>query len=413
MQPSNVRIDEKRYWDTLMQSAKIGPGSQGGMSRLALSASDKEMRDLFVRWCKSAGCAVSIDKMGSIFARRSGSDDSLPPVLVGSHLDTQIHGGPFDGCADVLAGLELLRTLNDHGIQTKRPIEIVDWSNEEGARFAPAMMASAVFAGVTPLSWAHGRTDKDGIAFGDALKSIGYDGKSPMGGRQLDSYFELHIEQGPQLEEKGIPVGVVVGSFAIQGMNIRIRGENAHVGPTPMDRRKNALVGAAHLIVAVNEIGWGEHNERGKASSARIEVEPNLFGILPHYAQVTCDFRHPTVEGVERMVRALEGRLPEIRQRSNCQVEIVERWQYGSEAFSRECIDLVRDTAKALGFASMDMLSEAGHDAFHITHVAPVAMIFTPCEKGISHSEKEWSKLEDLAPAANVLLHAVLARANA
>src|SRR4030095_9152773 len=286
MQPSNVRIDEKRYRDTLMQSAKIGPGSQGGMSRLALSASDKEMRDLFVRWCKSAGCAVSIDKMGSIFARRSGSDDSLPPVLVASHVDTQIHGGPFDGCAGVLAGLELLRTLNDHGIQTKRPIEIVDWSNEEGARFAPAMMASAVFAGVTPLSWAHGRTDKDGIAFGDALKSIGYDGKSPMGGRQLDSYFELHIEQGPQLEEEGIPVRVVVGSLAIQGMNIRIRGENAHVGPTPMDRRKNALVGAAHLIVGVNEIGWGEHNERGKASSARIEVEPNLFGILPHYAQV-------------------------------------------------------------------------------------------------------------------------------
>lgn len=412
MKPSNIRIDDKRYWDSLMQSAKIGPGSQGGMSRLALSDSDKEMRDLFVRWCKDAGCTVAIDRMGSIFARRKGSDDSLPPVLVGSHLDTQIHGGPFDGCAGVLAGLEVIRTLNDHGVQTLRPIEVVNWSNEEGARFTPAMMASAVFAGVTPLDWALARKDKDGIAFGDALKAIGYDGSTPMGGRKLDSYFELHIEQGPQLEEKGIPVGVVTGSFSIRGMNIRVGGENAHVGPTPMDRRRNALVGAAHLIVAVNEIGWGEHHARGKATSARIEVLPNLFGILPHHAQVTCDFRHPEVEGVERMVRALEARLPEIRHRSGCDVEIVERWQYGSEAFSRECIDLVRDTAKALGIPSMDILSEAGHDAFHITHVAPVAMIFTPCEKGISHNEKEWSKIEDLAPAANVLLHAVLARAS-
>jgi beta-ureidopropionase / N-carbamoyl-L-amino-acid hydrolase len=282
------------------------------------------------------------------------------------------------------------------------------WQSIFWRPLTPSMLASAVFAGVTPLSWALARRDKDGIAYADALRTIGYDGMTPMGGRQLDSYFELHIEQGPQLEETNIPVGVVTGSFAIRAMTIRISGENAHTGPTPMDRRRNARVGAAHLIVAVNEIGWGEHSERGKASSARIEVEPNLLGILPHHAQVTCDFRHPTVEGVERMVRALEGQLPEIRRRSNCQVEIAERrWQFGSEdsraTVSNSCVTRPGPSALPAWICSARQATMP----FHVARVAPVAMIFAPCERGISHNEKEWSKLEDLAPAGNVLLHAV------
>jgi hypothetical protein len=238
---TQLAINGPRLWDTIMASARIGPGRiETGLRRLALTDADREMRDLFVRWCRDAGCAVTIDRMGSIFARRAGTDDSLPPVLIGSHLDTQIAGGRFDGILGVLAGLEVIRTLNDAGVRTRRPIELVSWTNEEGARFAPPMLASAVFAGVRPLEWALARVDADGRTVGEELSRIGYAGAAPVGGRPVDAYFELHIEQGPILDDKGIPVGVVTGGFEVRGVVVEVRGETAHAGPTPMAQRRNA-----------------------------------------------------------------------------------------------------------------------------------------------------------------------------
>ena len=294
-----LHIDDERLWDTLMQSARIGPGRDQGLRRLALDASDKEMRDLFVAWCRDAGATVTIDRMGNIFARRAGRNDTAAPVLVGSHLDTQYTGGRFDGILGVLAGLEILRTLNDRGVETRRPIEVVNWSNEEGARFNPPMLASAVFAGLRDLDWAYSRTDNDGVTYGSALEEIGYVGDAEMGGRDIDAYFELHIEQGPLLEQAGITVGVVTHGYATRGMRLRIKGETAHSGPTPMDQRRNALVGAAYLIAAVNDIGWKYHGEDGKSTASQIEIWPNAVGILPEFAQVSIDFRHPAVSGVE------------------------------------------------------------------------------------------------------------------
>jgi N-carbamoyl-L-amino-acid hydrolase len=346
-----------------------------------------------------------------MFARRPGTDDTLPPVLVGSHLDTQIAGGRYDGILGVLAALEIVRTLNDAGVRTRRAIEIVNWTNEEGARFQPPMLGSAVFAGVRTLPWAHARTDDTGRTVDEELARIGYAGEAPVGGRPVDAYFELHIEQGPLLDDKGIPVGVVAGTYEVRGMNVEVRGETAHSGPTPMAARKNALVGAAMLIVAANEVGWAYAPE-GKATCSRIEVWPNLTGILPDYAKVTIDVRHPETATVDRMVGDVRRAMGECAQRAQVEMEIVETWQFGSERFDPELVDLIRRTAKRLEAPSLDLPSQAGHDAYYVSRVAPTAMIFTPCDRGISHNENENTRLEDALPGVNVLLHAVLERAN-
>ena len=408
----NLRIDANRLWAGIMESARIGPGRAGGLRRLALSDSDREVRDLFVRWCREAGCTVAVDAMGNIFARRPGTEDDLPPVLVGSHLDTQIAGGRFDGILGVLAGLELVRTLNDAGITTRRPIEIVNWSNEEGARFQPPMSASAVFAGVQPLEWGLARADADGLLFGDELRRIGYAGEAPCGGRAVDAYFELHIEQGPVLDAQEIQVGVVTGSYSVRGLNVAVHGETAHTGPTPMAKRRNALVGAAMLIVAANEVGWAYDREEGKSTASRIEVWPNLAGILPDFAKVTIDFRHPTEAGVERMLADFKAAFAHCTDRAQVRLEITDSWTFGREPFDPACIGLVRDAAHALGYSTLDMASQAGHDAYYLSRMAPTAMIFCPCENGITHNEAENCRIEDIIPAANVLLHAALARAD-
>src|SRR5499427_166422 len=350
MPTPNLSMNGPRLWETILASARIGPGRiETGLRRLALTDADREMRDLFVRWCRDAGCVVTVDRMGSIFARREGTEPTLPPVLIGSHLDTQIAGGRFDGILGVLSGLEVIRALNDAGLHTRRAVELVSWTNEEGARFAPPMLASAVFGGVRPLEWALARTDADGRTVGEELARIGYAGHAPVGGRPVDAYFELHIEQGPILDEKGIPVGVVTGGFEVRGVIVEVRGETAHAGPTPMAQRRNALVGAA---------------------------------------MVDCG------------------------ERAQVEMQIVETWQFGSERFDPELVGLVRRTAARLEAPSIDMLSQAGHDAYYVSRVAPTAMIFTPCERGISHNERESCTLDDCIPGANVLLHAVLERAN-
>jgi N-carbamoyl-L-amino-acid hydrolase len=407
-----LTIDGERLWRTIEASGRIGPGrTPTGLQRLALTDADKAMRDLFVAWCRQAGCTVTVDRIGNIFARRAGEDDTLPPVVMGSHLDTQIAGGRYDGILGVLGGLEVIRTLNDAGVRTRRAIELVSWTNEEGARFAPPMLASAVFGGVRPLEWALARTDAAGRTVGEELARIGYAGPAPVGGRPLDAYFELHIEQGPVLDDKGIPVGVVTGGYEVRGMTIEVRGETAHAGPTPMAQRRNAIVGAAMLVVAVNEIGWSRAPE-GKSTTVRFEAWPNLPGIISDWARLTCDVRHPEAAAVEAMVGDIRRALADCGQRAQVEMEIVESWQFGSERFDPELIDLVRRTSQRLGVPSLDLPSQAGHDAYYVSRVAPTAMIFTPCERGISHNEREACRPQDAIPGVNVLLHAVVERAN-
>lgn len=409
---NTLSIDGERLWSTIMASAAIGTGPKGGLRRLTLTDADRDMRDLFARWAKESGYGVTVDRLGNMFVRREGTDPNAAPVLIGSHLDTQAAGGRFDGILGVLAGLEVLRTLDDRKMTTKRPIEVVNWTNEEGARFYPPMIASQVFAGKATEEWALARTDKDGHVLGAELERIGYRGPAPLGGRALDSYFELHIEQGPKLDAAGIKVGVVVGGFPTRGMRIDVLGETAHVGPTAMERRQNALVGAAHVAVAVNDIGWRYSAGDGKTTAARLDLWPNLPGIISERASLFCDMRHPKAAELERMAADLDAALPAAAAASRCKIEIAERWGFGGMSFDAGLIGLIRDAASTLGHETMDILSEAGHDSYHLASVCPAAMIFTPCKDGITHNEAEDTTLADTAPGCNVLLHAALARAS-
>ncbi len=407
-----IRVDEARFWRTVERSGAIGPGRPGGLSRLALSDADREMRDQFIGWCRSSGYAVTIDRVGNIFVRRDGTDAGLAPVVIGSHLDTQVNGGRYDGVVGVLAGLECLRTLDDRGVRTRRPIEVVSWTNEEGARFTPPMIASGAFAGVYDVDWVLARADDDGKRFGDELARIGYAGSAPVGGRPLDAYFELHIEQGPLLDEQAVDVGIVTKGYAVRGYIVEAAGETAHTGPWPMDKRKNALVGAAMLAVAVNDIGWRYHSTGGKATAARLAAWPNKPGILSDWAELTCDVRHEDPDVADRMAAELLDAIPACAQRSRTAMKVVDHWVFGDERFDPACVELVRAAAARLGLATLDLASQAGHDAYHIGKVAPMAMIFTPCQDGITHNNNERAEAGYTVPGVNVLLHAAAARAN-
>jgi N-carbamoyl-L-amino-acid hydrolase len=409
---TNLTINGDRLWSTIMASAEIGKGPRGGLRRLTLSDDDKRVRDLFAEWAKASRYGLSVDQMGSMFVRRAGTEPDLAPVLIGSHLDTQAAGGRFDGILGVLSGLEVLRTLDDLGIATRRSIEVVNWTNEEGARFHPPMVASLVFAGKESVAWGHDRRDKEGLSIGGELQRIGYAGSTPVGGRPIDAYFELHIEQGPRLDAAGIPVGIVTGGFPTRGMRIEITGETSHVGPTPMQRRRNALVGAAHVAVAVDDIGWRYADGEGKTTAARLDLWPNLPGILSERANLFCDMRHPDPNMLARMWNEVQTALPDCGRRGRCDVRIAEEWGFGGLTFDAELVGLVRAAAAQLGHATLDLQSEAGHDAYHMASIAPTAMIFSPCKDGISHNEAEDMTLEQALPGANVLLHAALARAN-
>jgi N-carbamoyl-L-amino-acid hydrolase len=407
-----IEINPRRYWSTVERSAEIGVGRPGGLARVALSDADREMRDQFVAWCRDAGYAVTVDGVGNIFSRRRGKDPEAAPVVVGSHLDTQVNGGRYDGIVGVLAGLEILRSLDDRKIQTKRAIEVVNWTNEEGARFSPPMIASGAFAGVYKPDWVLERRDDEGKRFGDELARIGYAGAAPVGGRRLDAYFELHIEQGPLLDARGIDVGVVTHGYTAHGFIVEVKGETAHTGPWPMDKRRNALVGAAMLAVAAHDIGWNYHPTRGKGTAARIVAWPNRPGILSDWAQFTGDLRHEDPKLAAAMLDDFRAAMPACARRANVEMKIVEQWTWNAELFDKECIALVRDTARRLGLASLDLPSQAGHDAYHVARVAPAAMIFTPCKDGITHNNNEHASLERTVPGVNVLANVVLARAN-
>jgi beta-ureidopropionase / N-carbamoyl-L-amino-acid hydrolase len=415
MATNQLQANGERFWDTIEASGQIGPGVAGGLRRLALTESDKEIRDQFRQWCEEAGCTVTVDQMGSMFARREGTED-LPPVLVGSHLDTQIAGGRYDGIVGVLAGLEIVRTLNDAGITTKRPIEVVNWTNEEGARFQPPMVAAGVFAGVYDLDWGLARPTRDpapgeGLTLGEELQRIGFAGSEPVGGRDIDSYFELHIEQGPELDRNKTQVGIVTGGYAVRAMLIRIKGETAHTGPTPMEKRKNALVGAARMIVAADDLGWEYAGTLGKVTAARLTASPNLAGILSDRAELSLDLRHPDPAMADEMLAKLEKALVQAARRSQVEFEIVERFTFGDEQFDQDMVGRLRTAAKDVGVSHEDILSQARHDAYHMAAKYPTAMLFSPCGDGITHNEAENTTLEDQLPAVNVLLNAVVSRA--
>ncbi|TVQ39523.1 MAG: hydantoinase/carbamoylase family amidase [Geminicoccaceae bacterium] len=404
-----LRVNEARLWASLMASAEIGPGEAGGLARLALGDADKAMRDRFGEWCSDAGLALRVDAAGNMFARYPGRE-ALPPVLVGSHLDTQITGGRFDGILGVLAGLECVRRLAEEGIVPRRPIEVVNWTNEEGARFSPPMMASAVFAGLQDLAWLYARTDASGRTVEAELRRIGYLGAAPVG-FPIDAYFELHIEQGPELDARGQKVGIVTGGYTALGMNLRFVGETAHTGPTPMDRRRDAAVAAAHLAIAVNEIGW-QYAPLGKSTTSRIDLWPNLPGLLSARADVTFDVRHPDRATAAAMFERGRMAAAAAAAKARCTVDELETWRFGDEVFDAELIEGLAAAAAALDIEPVMMLSQAGHDAYYVSRVAPTAMLFCPCKDGITHNEAESCSLDDIVPAANVLLNALVARAD-
>ena len=413
MSPTNtLEINAERLWATIERSGEIGRFRDTGLRRLALSREDKEVRDLFASWARDAGCTVEVDPVGNIFARRPGIENSLSPVAIGSHLDTQICGGRYDGVLGVVCGLEAIRTLNDHGIETRRPVELIVWTNEEGARFSPPLMGSLAFAGKLPVAQVLDTKDDDGIRLGDELERIGYAGKTPLGNRLLDCYLELHIEQAPHLDREGCDIGIVVGGYKTLALRVDIEGETSHSGGTPMAERRNALVGAGYLIAAVNDIGLAYAPEQGRTTTPRIECFPNLPGIIPELVRLIVDFRHPDPASFERMHAEIRAAVAAVEAKARVTITVTEGWAWGTSLFAPECIALLKDTAADLGLPYREMLSQAGHDAYAVADLTPTVMIFTPCRDGISHNTNEAIDLARTLPGANLLLNAALRRAN-
>ncbi len=409
-QSSNLAIDGARLWDSLMEMAKIGATPKGGCNRQALTDLDRQGRDLFATWCKAAGCTIKIDKIGNMFARREGTDPNLPPVMAGSHLDTQPTGGKFDGVLGVLAALEVVRALNDMDLKTRHPIEIAMWTNEEGSRFAPSMTASGVFAGAFTLDFARAIRDFDGKSIGEELDRIGYAGPEPVGGRPIHAFFELHIEQGPILEEDGTDIGIVTAAQGQRWYEINITGQDSHAGSTPMERRKDALLGAARLIDGVNRIGRMMMPE-GRATCGVITVAPASRNVIPGAAFLTAEFRHPDERSLSSMDKNLANLAADVARELGLGIEIKQITQFPAQPFDQGCLDAIRAAAKKNGLSYHDIISGAGHDAVYMARVCPSAMIFIPCVGGISHNEAEDCKPQWVTNGANVLLHAVLEKA--
>lgn len=404
-----LQVNGQRLWDSIMEIAKIGATEKGGSCRLALTDLDKEARDLFVKWCKDAGCTIRIDKMGNVFARRPGEDDSLPPVMTGSHIDTQPTGGRFDGVYGVLAGLEVIRALNDANIKTKHPVEASIWTNEEGSRFAPAMVASGVFAGVYDLDYGLSRQDEDGKTMGEELKRIGYAGEAEMG-CPVHAFFEVHIEQGPILEEDNKPIGVVTHGQGQRWYELTLTGVESHAGPTPMDRRKDALLGAARVVELVNKVGL-DNAPLACATVGMVNVYPNSRNVIPGRVFVTIDIRHPDDEVLAKMDKAVREGVDEIAKGIGLGSELEQIFYYAPIPFDEGCVAAVRNAAEALGYDHRDIVAGAGHDACYLSKVAPASMVFVPCIDGISHNEVEDAKPEWITAGANVLANAMLERA--
>jgi beta-ureidopropionase / N-carbamoyl-L-amino-acid hydrolase len=409
---AEIKVDGARLWQSLMTMAEIGATPRGGVNRQTLTDEDKRGRDLFREWCEAAELEVSVDRMGSMFARRPGIDDDQPPVMLGSHLDSQPTGGKFDGALGVLAALEVVRTLNDHGIPTRAPLEVVNWTNEEGCRFPPAMIASGVFAGVFDLEYGLSRKDHAGRTIGEELGRIGYAGERPVGQRPVGALFELHIEQGPILEAEGQRIGIVTGGQGTRWYDCAVSGAETHAGPAPMESRRDALRAAAALLEEIYQIAHSQAPS-GRATVGEFQAYPGSRNTVPGQVRLTVDLRHPDAGTMGAMDHALREVFERARGRAGgrLEFELEEIWYAPPVAFDAGCIDAVRQAAGKLGLSAREIVSGAGHDAVYMARAVPTAMIFVPCKDGISHAEVEYASPEACADGANVLLHAVLTRA--
>ena len=403
----NLKINGDRLWDSLMEMAKIGPGIAGGNNRQTLTDEDGEGRALFEKWCKAEGCTMGLDQMGNMFARREGTDPDALPVYVGSHLDTQPTGGKYDGVLGVLGGLELIRSLNDMNIKTKHPIVVTNFTNEEGTRFAPAMLSSGVFAGIHTQDWAYDREDAEGKKFGDELSRIGWRGDEETGARKMHAFFELHIEQGPILEAEGKDIGVVTHGQGLSWTQVTITGKDAHTGSTPMPMRRNAGLAMARILETVDEIAWS-HAPHAVGAAGHIDVYPNSRNVIPGKAVFTVDFRSPELDVITDMENRLREKASEIAEAMGVEIEFEKVGGFDPVAFDEGCVTAVRSAAERLGYSHLDIISGAGHDACWINRVAPTAMVMCPCVDGLSHNEAEESSKEWAEAGANVLFHAVV-----
>jgi beta-ureidopropionase / N-carbamoyl-L-amino-acid hydrolase len=405
-----MQVRGDRLWSDLMTLAQIGAGRAGGNDRMALTDADRDARAVFAHWCRGAGLTVGVDAMGNTFARLEGADPSLPPVLAGSHLDTQETGGRFDGPLGVLAALEAARAIREAGITPRRAIEVVNWTNEEGCRFSPGLMGSAVFAGTLPLAEAHAVADRAGRTVGAELARIGWQGTAPMGGRPVDSYFELHIEQGPLLEEAGVTIGAVTQSCHSAFTDAACHGETSHIQSTPMPRRRNALWGAARLIDAVERTGYA-HAPDGTASAVVIDAWPNNRIVLPSRASFSYGVMHLEEEGLAAMLSAIDAAAEAIAAETGLRFETALRRIRRPFRFAEELVALTEAVARDLGHGVMRMRTRPGHDAFNMVALCPTMLIFVPCRDGLSHNEAEWCEPAHCTAGAAVLAECVLRRA--
>ncbi len=406
----NLRINGQRLWDSLMELAQIGATPKGGVCRLTLTDLDKQGRDLVTRWAREAGMTVTIDKIGNGFMRRPGRNNNLPPIMTGSHIDTQPTGGKFDGNYGVLAGIEVVRTLNDHGIETEAPIEVAFWTNEEGSRFVPVMMGSGVFAKAFTLEHAYAATDTEGKTVKGELERIGYIGDQEPGDHPIGAYFETHIEQGPVLEDNEKTIGVVSGVLGIRWFDCTVTGMEAHAGPTPMALRKDAMLAATRIMQDVVAAAH-RHPPHGRGTVGMVQVFPNSRNVIPGRVKFSIDLRNSTDALVDAMAAEVKAFADQVAKEHGVRVNIEMVSSYPAQLFQPECVEAVGRAAAKLGYSHMPAVSGAGHDAVYMAKLAPSGMIFIPCKDGISHNEIEDAKPEHIEAGCNVLLHAMLERA--
>jgi N-carbamoyl-L-amino-acid hydrolase len=403
----NLKINGDRLWNSLMEMAKIGPGVAGGNNRQTVTDEDGEGRHLFQSWCTAAGMTMGLDQMGNMFAHRAGTDADALPVYVGSHLDTQPTGGKYDGVLGVLSGLEIIRTLNDLNIQTKHPIVVTNFTNEEGTRYAPALLSSGVFVGIHTQEWAYEREDANGLKFGAELERIGWKGDEEVGARKMHAFFELHIEQGPILEAEAMEVGVVTHGQGLSWTQVTITGRESHTGSTPMPMRKNAGLGMARVLELVDEIAWS-HKPHAVGAAGHIDVHPNSRNVIPGKVVFTIDFRSPELAIIEDMNARLRRGAQKICDEMGLEVTFEKVGGFDPVEFDAGCVSAVRNAAERLGYSHRDLISGAGHDACLINRVAPTAMVMCPCVDGLSHNEAEEISKDWAVAGTDVLLHAVL-----
>ncbi|NKE48242.1 Zn-dependent hydrolase [Roseomonas frigidaquae] len=411
MSGTNQRIDGRRLWDSLMAMARHGATPKGGVRRLTLTDIDKAARDDFRTQCEALGLTVRVDAIGNMFARREGRDPSRPPVLFGSHLDSQPSGGKYDGALGVMAGMEVMRTLHDLGITTEAPLELVNWTDEEGSRFGLSLMGSGTWAGIYPLERSYALADQQGVTVEQALRDIGYQGDQPAAPFPADAYFELHIEQGPILEKEGKRIGIVTGAQAQVWWDARITGQDAHAGTTPPSTRRDALVAAAQVISLVDGL-MRDRGEDGRGTVGFLKVEPNSRNVIPGEVSFSIEFRHPDSADIAALARDFPPMASAVVKETGCTLELTQVLHYDAQPFDADCVALVEQAAQRLGHKARRIVSGAGHDAVYVARRMPAAMIFTPCKDGLSHNEAESIEPEEAEAGCQVLFEAVVARAN-